>query len=396
VIELISINPLETVFLVLDYFPTIHNDLMTLLESRQESLLLYLGTLLDHVLKNFDKSLAVNELLTLCRKNSFFERYICIMLEFTPQKVQPYLIQLSEIVHDEDLPTNFFYEPSIVLQSSKAQNAHRTTVWLLERSGDMFGAMNVISEELSTLVDHDSISEESSVQSCIDEGISLCTRNHMKLSIQDRKGLWLTFLGYLEYQYQQSLEHHSQYCDVMELSLQKLYRSMVGNISLNLILSQLLQYHPSSHLGRFRETLLSMFKSYQYDNILLSAAHRIVQSDTFLLQQNALKKRKRPFYGSSSNCFVCKHALHSADASESIVVFEPCRHSFHSTCLKEKMTLDVKESFVSIHDGKAWCTVCEVANVKGARARKHLILEGGGEGDCELALGVNVRRPFSG
>ncbi|KAJ3213841.1 Vacuolar protein sorting-associated protein 8 [Dinochytrium kinnereticum] len=435
----------ETAALIIDLMPGDINELTGKLEDQPPLLFKFLSGLLDdvkdHRSRALASSIADDEGAAPIRRfpNRMYERYIDLMCAYQASSVVGYLKFLSEHLEGDPYPID-----KILELCEKSQN-YPAALWLYERMGDFTGALTLVSKllkeyfsQIDIEVSDDDLSEDdddlkktrvkaslSLIKATFETGVNLCRRSSGKVSSEDRTTLWFQLLDViLDFQ----LQINSKFAAVspslgypktpspirgrpslvsgrdpspsrestiplivvhsVKAITEKLLEDLVGQVNAPSILGRILQATQSrAKFGEHKDTIFCMLDSHSYEREQLQAVTRTQGQDLHELMVKARRVRMRGMRPDRGHCFICKRALHIdaftlSDLKDHIVLFQ-CRHTFHRTCLIERLSIEQRVSTgpwkkvePSIENGIAWCIFCDSQAPLRSTIRKKLVIGG--------------------
>lgn len=263
--------------------------------------------------------------------HALYESYIDLLCRLQPASVLEYLQTLSAAFPERP------FSSSKVLDSCISHQVVLAAAWVLEASGDAFGALNLITasmketffgcieafnvirhlkkgkvayEDAAAVAEIYGNSEfgrtrarfEASAMDLVNKlqaGLGLCQRATKLLSPMDRRLLWFTILEFLM-ELRENLSDHF-YERAVDPDLGGLLRSllvtalngMVGHMSLPLVLEEIVRKHSDASIGDYRDILEAFMNMYSYERGLLEASRRLLADDLFQGEGLLLKGLKQ-------------------------------------------------------------------------------------------------------
>ncbi|KAJ3147683.1 Vacuolar protein sorting-associated protein 8 [Geranomyces michiganensis] len=320
-----------------------------------------------------------------------YERYIGLLCDREPSRVKPFLESVS--IGGAGYPYNF----DRVLALCKKHGAVDAAAWILEQSGNVDGALDLILEhvrhsalEVQAEEDGENVS---TMLNGVEMALQLCRRSSVRFAKTAREALWFRLLdGIIELQHSTatpqsrnadadstdagtSMPHLAINTALVGSSREILY-SMVGHVSLHSIVRRIVQAQPTATVGEHRAIVESMLESYAYERELLEATNRILTEDVHASHVADAKLRGRALRPARGQCAACRKLLHVRamgweDRTDGVAVM-PCGHAYHVTCLAREMgAMAIKEEWWQEGDveagaatlraaksGGGWCVVC--------------------------------------
>ncbi|CAH1405711.1 unnamed protein product [Nezara viridula] len=218
-------------------------------------------------------------------------RYVCLMCRFEPHKV-------LQVVKSHD---NIELDPAIKVCQERGLD--EVTAVLLERSGDVQGAFNVLLSRLQTAIKN----EEKDTERMTEELVSLAQRGS---TVLDSKTSWMPLLMCL-----------------LKLNSTELLQRVLNNADLNLVSElHLLMQHSRGTLGELRALIMGLFVKCRHQKRMLEATKRLHMSGLHGELAVALDQAKvgcrSPLF-----CHIC-----SAPFSSGLYLFR-CGHGYHEECI---------------------------------------------------------------
>lgn len=233
------------------------------------------------------------------------EKHIELMCQFEPAATVRAFLDSSE----------GGYRLEETLQICRRHSVPEAVAYLLERAGDVHGALDVL---LQLLEERLRAGEPASEQ--LQAAVQLCQRSSPPLSPAEREALWFPLLELVMGPHDDSLT-------------QQLLAGMAGFVGLARILQRLLQDpgYRKARFGQVRHFVVKMLDSHNYEKALLHTTRRLLSSDVHL-QLGELRAAANRAYGShSATCAACGHGFGTA---RGVLLFR-CGHCYHQgACLE--------------------------------------------------------------
>jgi hypothetical protein len=322
--ELIKLDAVHAAELVGEMFAGKLNMIISNLEKLDNGRVAYsfLDAVISGKLSKMD-TVASQELLANLTSNHH-QKYLTLMAHFQPDRVYQYL------------STNQGYRLKDALELCQKRQIADASAYLLERMGDVSGALQLMlqtldtrlvtlrniflendaknqsfasrrafNSKLSTLQNEVTEKEKSSLKQILSAVLDLCERNkndHVTLDNERGPLLWFHVLdrlvnakGMLR-DLKDSSRHLSASISTMlsELLLMTMQR-MMPNVSLYDLLHKITKDHSRSDLGEFREMLVSMLKTYSSELDVCSNAVDVMYHD---INHMSVEKKKLKVQGS--------------------------------------------------------------------------------------------------
>jgi hypothetical protein len=306
------------------------------------------------------------------------ETYIRLLCEYDPQEVCPYLMKSQDYRHD------------VCLELVKRYKIEDAAMYLLERTGDLKGAMASILKALDSkiaemkraynsltkLAEGMDMPEERAVLDIMNVAIGLCQRNSSKEK-KDNSQLWFLVLDRMVAPSVQprstAATRARQVTKVGERALpvlpsalasgesvfaaaktkqtfnflmREVLRQMMTYVALPSILDKIVRDHARSEFAEFKDVIYNMLDTYHYESSILGLTNRVLERDMFEATTALRKRRLKPYVAADRKCMNCMQYF--ANKPSGLLIY-PCGHAFHRSCLK---MLDT-------------CSVCAVSTKKG-------------------------------
>ncbi|KAI9090475.1 Golgi CORVET complex core vacuolar protein 8-domain-containing protein [Phlyctochytrium arcticum] len=402
---LIRANELSATLLVAQYFSGSFSSILDGLQENTEDYMAFLRGMLDpeyalarrgadeqsFVALRKDRQRRAEAITKLHLKATHFETYIRLLCIHNPSEVKRFLSYLA--VEYSEYPYSF----GNVLRICKENNVTEGVVWILEKSGDLEGAVSHVMEAVPHLVaqcitsadNSNGMSVESKslelLRNRMDMGTAICSRVSDKLPKSEREELWFHLLDFvLEAQrgflpsspttsngMGQNLQPNPAIdliSDLLRNGTRTMLFAMVGHVTLPAILARIAQAKRKSTIGEHRDIIFSMLDSYGYERELLQATSRILNTDVHGAHEKDISVRKRALRPNAGQCGVCRRILHVRAMSEQQklgkVVITSCRHAYHASCLQSSMEQIAEAEGRDVRQvgradlGEGWCVVC--------------------------------------
>ncbi|KAK2151497.1 hypothetical protein LSH36_361g02006 [Paralvinella palmiformis] len=360
IMELVSIDNKKTAQLVLNLFHCSLNDIITRLNKDEQLLLKFLDGIFEHSSSNIAYSETQFNV-----EPSIHERYIELLCKYEISKVYPYIQQAEGYRLDKTLEICRRYDLSEVV------------AFLLEKSGDVQGAFDLIMEMLQNrLTDLILVTEGSNsadrkpeddlaacwknVKMSLHALIQLCQRNSTKMEEDDKQALWFPLLDVVmgSQRRMKDMKDKSNQQDFKELTREVL-NSMMGYIPLQSILQKLLQdpTYSSGKFGEVKDLLLGMLDTCNYEKTLLSTCNNLVNHDLYRQLAMLCITATRGIVPKQEACNICSKLL--TNIPDSVICFR-CGHIYHLACLHSTSSAN------NMNNETTWmCYICNKTKQRG-------------------------------
>ncbi|EGC38608.1 hypothetical protein DICPUDRAFT_148703 [Dictyostelium purpureum] len=357
--QLILIDSVKTAQLIMDCFSNDHEKVLKELAAFPKLQYTYLQGL-------FKKSLTGSTIIQqygLHISQETHELYLRLMCEFSPSNVYKYL------------SSNDDYPLDSCLRICQQYNNFEGAIYLLERIGDVFKALDmilmVLNEKLQALLDHfaqvyvnvkqlkneentPASQQEKDVVKDLFSAISLCQRNSPKLNDNENEPLWFTLfdtiVSYIQKvkiqtmkgQFSKTSSIYSKSISFLTKLVHSIINNMMGYVALPVILSRIVNEYGNNDLGDFKQIIQDMLDTCNFETIILETANDLIQQDMYSATRHYVDKLSRAYSPNISRCGNCLRPLRESPISnqqpnhtmvlDMLVVFQ-CNHTFHSECL---------------------------------------------------------------
>ncbi|KAL0249676.1 hypothetical protein GEMRC1_004905 [Eukaryota sp. GEM-RC1] len=218
--------------------------------------------------------------------------------------------------------------------------------YVLERTGDVEGALSLRLQQLSNALDllegDFSTDVQDTVKSCFLEASSICFRNSS--SSDPSTGLFSAFgdspdehwdrclSALLCHQVWRTKAIQSQNIKKFSIFLVDLLVNSCVELGADAVLDKIVKNCADLPLSLIRPTISSLLDTISFNASMANAAVRAVSGDTFVLSHSLVRNAKQgtKSFGSGSVCFDCENPLTS-----DCMLFM-CGHHFHHDCVESK------------------------------------------------------------
>ncbi|CAG0918188.1 unnamed protein product [Notodromas monacha] len=256
---------------------------------------------------------------------------------------RPYAVVLSLKKFDGE----YRFDP--VYQLCKKHGLAEAQAYLLEKSGDFQGALDIllkdVEEQLNFALSTDEgdiVTRLAKVESKMLVIVEACQRNcrHGLADDASTEG-WFSLLG-MVLKAQRRTDAAALIPSVSKglMDMAKhLTASMLSYVSLSTILDKLLR-DPSYRTGKFGEVkdlILGMTKAYNYEATVMESARNLSFNEKAGRAVQLVKAAQAGIGpGSGSHCSICRKAGVGRRQLPAIVFFRKCGHWFHENCLNAR------------------------------------------------------------
>lgn len=252
------------------------------------------------------------------------EQYTELMCQFEPDAVAPFLVSAEG------------YRIEETLEICRRHNVLDATAYLLEKTGDVHGALHILLQVL-----------DEKLQACAQQGpmreqllqearvrlqavVQLCQRSCPFLSAAEREALWFPVLERVMAPQRQLRSALGADKDFLSLTHQ-LLGSMMGFVALPNILHKLMQ-DPAYNTGKFGEVrhfVMKMLDTHNYEKALLRTTNRLLSSDVHMHLRQLKAAANRAYVSHTAACVACNRGFFEPGG---VVMFR-CSHCYHKSCL---------------------------------------------------------------
>eukprot|EP01114_Cavostelium_apophysatum_P017647 TRINITY_DN5298_c0_g1_i5.p1 TRINITY_DN5298_c0_g1~~TRINITY_DN5298_c0_g1_i5.p1 ORF type:complete len:873 (-),score=262.43 TRINITY_DN5298_c0_g1_i5:76-2694(-) len=359
--KLVAINSAATSRLIIQSFTKEHERILHELDPYPQVQYQYLS----NIMKTKENA-GINELLEqqgIRISTEMHVLFIQLMCTYDPDQVYIYLS-----THDH-------YPLDACLKLCRTAGITDATVYLLERTGDLNGALSIlltpVEKSLSDLRRHYETSKsqdassflkttdkdgtlldpvERAVQRYLNICVQLCQRNSGRLEDSENELLWFRLMDIVvvplrdiraEVKSRTSTPSTTTLLMQNALShfMKSLLYSMMGYVTLPSILSKIVRDHGKDEFGDFKGIILGMLDTYTYETNILETATHLIENDMHTAAREFIRRKNRALRPKSRNCAMCGRGYPQTDKADPVVIFY-CGHSFHRTCAQRSQQQD--------------------------------------------------------
>ncbi|XP_072048156.1 LOW QUALITY PROTEIN: vacuolar protein sorting-associated protein 8 homolog [Amphiura filiformis] len=329
--DLVSIDSRETAQLVLKVFAHSLAEIVRKLEGQPRLQFEFLQGVFDYT----DSGSALYPKEQTQPDPVIHEKYIDLMCRYSEDTVLRYLMNVDG------------YRLEETLQIVRRHNLSDAVAYLLEKAGDIQGAFGIMRESLQAKIKaieetatNQQEGEEMSIalartQAKLMVIIQLCQRNSNRLEESGREALWFPLLDLMMATQRRISNSLSEKTAAAFKDLTRhVLNSMMGHIALPAILQKIMQdpAYSSGKFGEFRELLLGMLDTYNYEKTLLKTTNNLLHQDLYTSLKNLTLAANSGLVPRQECCFLCGCSYEQIAEHESTIVFS-CTHTFHTSCL---------------------------------------------------------------
>eukprot|EP00003_Mantamonas_plastica_P029046 TRINITY_DN681_c0_g2_i1.p2 TRINITY_DN681_c0_g2~~TRINITY_DN681_c0_g2_i1.p2 ORF type:complete len:705 (-),score=238.75 TRINITY_DN681_c0_g2_i1:831-2945(-) len=369
ILELNDIDAKEVGSLVLECFADENERVMEKLDQHPRLLFDYLGGLfdLDGGNRRMDDASGLDI------SSDVHERYIELMCEYRPDPVFDHLTTHGR----------YPYRLDHCLQLCRTKGLTKATAHLLERTGDIEGALSLILSDMGDKLKSmekkqntgDATAQEmriarDGVQDTLNMASSLCQRNADTATDEETQKLWFMLLDLFAGPVQE-IRHRKVSTDseqkkgfarvevdgpmgrarsisragfgtgaIVELNkvnyeevlvdcLDMVLTQMMGFVPMQTILARITANHGQDQFSEFKSLIETMIATYRYEMRLLKTANQIINRDVFRSSRTLVRRLQHATTARSSECGICE--LNLFDNTQTVTVYN-CGHGFHQNC----------------------------------------------------------------
>jgi len=293
--ELLIIDSLAASRLIIQLFAGEHERILNELSTYPELQYVFLGSIMSKGPRQEMTELLEQSGVRITP--AMHELYVKLMIQFSPETVYSYLVS-----HDS-------YPLDSCLRLCQQAKLTEATMYLLERTGDVAGALALVSKDLDKqltemVVSYESevptekvedafpqSSTEKKVQSTLSASIALCQRNSSRLEENELRSLWFSLFDVLIRRLRHVKAQIKSFSGSLPpFAVRKMYASlttimrtvltsMMGNIALPSILSKIVSDNGSDEFGDFKFIILEILDNYTFERAILHTANRLIERD---------------------------------------------------------------------------------------------------------------------
>nr|XP_002121576.1 vacuolar protein sorting-associated protein 8 homolog [Ciona intestinalis] len=233
-----------------------------------------------------------------------------------------------------------YCRPHKALEIVRRYRVDEATAFLLEKSGDISAAFNILlnaaHEKIKLLSEDDESLHQDDAMSAVDDVIRLCQRNSRKLQEKQREKLWFSLLDVvLKPQHNMDMSEDKE---VAKQLAQRVLTSMIGHMTLPAVLQKIIQdpAYKSGKFGEIRNLLLGMLETYQYERTLLNTTLNLLGRDRHRSLASLHKNVVHGVAPKSQFCLICaKSVLNNQQKTENLIIFR-YGNVYHENCLNKE------------------------------------------------------------
>ncbi|KNC49274.1 uncharacterized protein AMSG_05269 [Thecamonas trahens ATCC 50062] len=243
---------------------------------------------------------------------SLQEKYVALMCAYEPSKV-------LEFVQSHDS-----YRLDVVLAVCSKHGVTEATAYLLERTGDASGAVDLVMRRFDDAV---AASDSEALHKMFGMAIGVCQRTTQREDDDaESRALWFGLLD-------RTLEPGSggAKTSLLKPLMLEVLGGMAGHVSLTALLTKILRDHGDREYGEFQDVIVGIMESYRYESVLLQTTNKLLARDGHSYVQRLVRQLSKPCVSTLTKCAMCGASLRSAAADLVTKVFK-CGHEFHQEC----------------------------------------------------------------
>jgi len=333
--ELVKIDARKTAKLLLMILGISAEEIMRQLDS-DEDVFKFLSGVFDFVIGTPDIQLSLEP--------SVYERYVEIMCRLChpPSEIVSFLRSTSG------------YRLAEMLDICRAHSMADAVVYLLEKSGDVRGAFDIVFERVTQTVGNtlqrtsDSDDDAASLEAAVKDVIGLLQRGSRQLDQTQVETVWFVLLDFL----MDSMKLLKTRSDIggsdageaMKSVTRQVINAMMSHVALPAVLQRIVANEGgvAGHFGDVRDLLTGVLDACSYERTLLGTCARLVNHDLHCAIAAMTRASRRATSLRSDACVVCGRAALGASAavarhSDDLVCFR-CGHLLHRICLLDTAT----------------------------------------------------------
>jgi len=259
---------------------------------------------------------------------SVYERYVEIMCRLGHPA--------ARIVHF--LRTTTGYRLTEMLAVCQQYSVSDAVVCLLEKSGDIRGAFDILFKRLT----HSAVPTDGEVEleTLVEDIVGLLQRGSRQLEQTELETVWFMLLDFL--MDAMKLVKNRSPADAGELLksvTRQVINAMMAHVALPAVLQRIIANEGgvAGHFGDVRDLLTGVLDACSYERTLLSTCARLVNQDLHCAIASLTRASRRATVPLSDGCLLCGRLVVGAAAASSrhahdVVCFH-CGHLIHRTCL---------------------------------------------------------------
>lgn len=309
--ELASVDGRKVAQLFLDFWPLEHFNVVSRLSSVPRLQLSYLkGVFGQEEVPEVLKRDAMNKSWV-----NLHDIYFRRLVELDPVSLRPALDRAYTYA------SGYPFTIVDILKLAKLHHVADAACWILEKTGDLKGALQLFKEEMQRTQD------EGTLQSLTHTAILFCDQIKGRLDAKEYQEYWLAIFDAVN----SSPQGRDLASQVMD--------AMTGHIPLPTILLHIVQVQQRASLGDYRDMIDSMLTVNSYEQELYLATNDLVLTEVYNDFDSLVRSRRRAFKPARGFCRGCRKVIHLQamryDDRESEIVVMACQHSYHLDCLKK-------------------------------------------------------------
>lgn len=245
--------------------------------------------------------------------------------------------------------------------------------YLLERSGDIQGAFDILMGELMKKLGA-AVSKTSDVfiesQTAIGCLIQLLQRNCYKMDQHQREKLWFPLLEVVLAEQRKATGDGQDW----KTMTRQIINAMMAYIPLPAVLQKIMSdpAYSSGRFGEMKDLLLGMLDTYNYEKTLLHTCANLINHDLHHQLAALTVAVGRAVTLRSDFCLLCSRAIATVKEKDSAVCFQ-CGHGFHGPCIAS-----VTAAGSTSEVGHKWmCYICNKSRAQTQGVSRSLHSSGG-------------------
>ncbi|KAJ3693979.1 hypothetical protein LUZ60_009459 [Juncus effusus] len=362
--DLVKLNRECTFVLIMDHFNAESNEILSGLSEFPESLFLFLKTGMEvhlsgnlnfgefRVLKDDKAVEGYLERVTSLQKIGFGKNPIHV----TDEIAEHYLELLCRYESNsvlKFLQTFDNYRLEHCLSLCLVNNVTDGAAFLLERAGDVSGALVLVMKDLSEKFDYlvsslkrdfgdsedlDAIlkmNEALVVLDVLRSSIGLCQRNTHRIDQTESESLWFCLFDAFSEPLRRfpGGKGKSILRRVFSQFVGEIIEGMARYVPLPAITAKLLSDSGNQEFGDFKLIILKMLGTYGYEKRILDTAKSVIEDDTFYTLSLLKKGVSHAFSPQNLSCCICNSPLHKTSSNPNPKIrLYTCGHATHLTC----------------------------------------------------------------
>jgi hypothetical protein len=322
---LVDIDLQAAARLISKFFPSDAETLVGKLDSVPDTQFMFLRSVyLYSSMGDSDISFTVE------RNRRLHETYISMLCKYAPHEVYSHLVE------------NQNYELTTVMQQCKNLKIKDAYAFLLERTGDLAGALQINLDNLCAhlekceTIEAESGNEEKEALRLLRVAAELCQRASKRKEASSHS-LWnqvLIALVKMQLRYQK-ISSQTLFYKLLVRCVREFVESMSVHIPIDVILKSIFASGSGLQYRQYKDVIDQILFSFSCDVSILSQAEKCIISDLYESTYQKVSLQSSAVSVANLTCRHCQTSIdlnEAADPSARISIFR-CGHVYHSRCL---------------------------------------------------------------